>query len=64
MAKRLSVTAQPTCRHCGQVIGVYEPAVVVAGGRVRETSRAADAALVARSELHYHRDCFLARNAA
>jgi hypothetical protein len=31
-----------TCRHCGDVIGVYERMIVVAEGRGRMTSRAAE----------------------
>ena len=30
------------CEQCGDVIGVYEPAVVRIGDQLRETSRAAD----------------------
>lgn len=50
----------PTCRHCGDVIGVYEPAVRLRDGRARSTSRAAAAPgeLLSEDEL-YHRDCYL-----
>lgn len=27
------------CRHCGDVIGVYEPMIVLAEGEARKTSR-------------------------
>jgi len=32
------------CRHCDDVIGVYEAMIVFAGGRARRTSRAAELA--------------------
>ncbi len=32
----------PRCRHCEEVIGVYEPMVVLDEGRARRTSRAAE----------------------
>jgi hypothetical protein len=32
----------PRCQHCNDVIGVYEPMVVVHNGAPRETSRAAE----------------------
>lgn len=48
------------CGHCGIVIGVYEPMVVVRDGDARETSRAAEPLIVQNVEL-YHRDCFRAR---
>jgi hypothetical protein len=32
----------PTCRRCGDVIGAYEPMVVLADGLARSTSRAAE----------------------
>jgi hypothetical protein len=45
------------CARCGEVIGVYEPLVVVEGGGPRDSSLAAEPALSgARSEL-YHRGC-------
>jgi hypothetical protein len=50
----------PTCRICGDVIGVYEPAVRVRKGRARSTSRAAASPgeLIPEDEL-YHRDCYV-----
>jgi len=35
----------PVCKHCGDVIGVYEPMIVVIEGQTRETSRAAEPGL-------------------
>ena len=32
---------QTRCRQCGDLIGVYEPLIVLADGHPRETSRAA-----------------------
>lgn len=49
------------CDHCAEVIGVYEPVVVVIGGEVRETSRAAEPMIGAESTEHYHRACYLER---
>jgi hypothetical protein len=49
------------CDHCGQVIGVYEPVTVLAGGVARETSVAADPALRTSTGPRYHRICFAAR---
>ena len=45
------------CRHCGDVIGVYEPLVLRVGGEVRETSRAAESNLPLAHAEHYHRAC-------
>jgi len=46
------------CHHCGEVIGVYEPAVVVNDGVARETSRAAEPYIVAETVERYHRSCY------
>jgi hypothetical protein len=49
----------PRCDRCGEVIGVYEPAVVVAAdGASRETSVAAAPGLVTTAKGRYHRTCF------
>lgn len=52
------------CQCCHEVIGVYEPVIVVVGSQVRETSRAADPELDPDSGEHYHRTCYLERAAA
>ena len=50
----------PRCRHCGDVIGVYEPIVVREGGEFRETARAAEPGLPLVHGEHYHRACHAA----
>jgi hypothetical protein len=47
-----------TCTHCHDVIGIYEPLVVMEGERVRQTSRAAEPELVSPQGMHFHRDCY------
>lgn len=49
------------CNHCEEVIGVYEPLVVVVEGEPRESSRAAEPGLPVDSAEHYHRACYLER---
>jgi hypothetical protein len=46
------------CRHCGQVIGVYEPLVSVAGGEPYETSRAAEPEVARGAGPWYHAACY------
>jgi hypothetical protein len=51
------------CPHCGDAIGVYEPLVVLAGERARETSMAAEPELYklpAPPRETYHRSCWVA----
>lgn len=59
--KEYGVTPKLTCDYCGQVIGVYEPMVVIAAGHARETSRAAEQVAAAAPRPHYHRDCYAER---
>jgi hypothetical protein len=48
----------PRCPHCGEVIGVYEPLVVVIDGVPRETSRAAEPEVSATAgRAIYHSAC-------
>ncbi len=47
----------PRCRHCGDVIGVYEPMTVLHEGRACRTSRADTAAQSAAGEC-YHDECY------
>lgn len=55
-------TRLATCPHCAEVIGVYEPMVIVdSTGAVRETSRAAEPALGAQAVERYHLACYRAR---
>jgi len=49
------------CDWCGDVIGVYEPAVFVAG-ETHETSYAAEPELGAAATERYHRGCFTTRD--
>lgn len=51
----------PTCDRCGDLIGVYEPAVFVVSGDVRATSIAAQPDLVAGANERYHRACHAVR---
>ncbi|MBV9197559.1 MAG: hypothetical protein JO168_25785 [Solirubrobacterales bacterium] len=55
------MTPRFRCNHCADVIGVYEPLVVVVGGEPRETSRAAEPAVRFEPGEHYHRECYLER---
>jgi hypothetical protein len=52
------VTPKWICDHCGRVIGVYEPMVVIVDGQRRDTSRAADQLVSAVSGPRFHRDCY------
>jgi hypothetical protein len=46
------------CRHCGDVIGVYEPMIVLLGGEARKTSRAAERVTGAPLHECYHDACY------
>jgi hypothetical protein len=48
----------PRCARCGDVIGVYEPAVLVIDGAPRGTSLAAEPAAERGAGAWHHRDCF------
>jgi hypothetical protein len=48
----------PRCAACQDVIGVYEPAVVILDGVARHTSRAADRSLRGADEPCYHLACY------
>lgn len=50
---------RPRCRHCGDVIGVYEPVVVQTDDGERQTSLAAEPGLSA-DERCFHGECFAA----
>ena len=49
---------RPLCAACRDVIGVYEPAVMVGEGGARATSRAAEPSLPFAGEDCYHLDCY------
>jgi hypothetical protein len=52
-------SVQVSCASCGEVIGVYEPMIVVVDGLARETSQAAEQEWAEVSEaVHYHRGCY------
>ena len=46
------------CRHCGDVIGVYEPLVLETASGRHETSLAADPDVVQSVRPGYHRACY------
>ena len=46
------------CDRCGDVIGTYEPVIVVNNGGARRTSLAAEPGLASRPGEHYHRPCY------
>ena len=46
------------CRRCGDVIGVYEPLILLVDGAALETSRAAAREGPPLTVECYHRDCF------
>lgn len=48
---------QVRCQHCGDVIGVYEPLVLLCASDRRETSLAAEPDLAAGASSAYHRAC-------
>ncbi|MFI5037083.1 MAG: hypothetical protein ACHP93_01225 [Solirubrobacterales bacterium] len=48
----------PRCHHCGDVIGAYEPMIVLAEGEARRTSRAAERAAGAPMRECYHSACY------
>ena len=52
---------RPVCAHCGDVIGVYEPMVVVGPQVLVETSLAAEPALADTAGQPYHAACFRRR---
>jgi hypothetical protein len=52
------------CAHCGDVIGVYEPLVVVGEHGERRTSRAAEPRLSRERGRFYHLDCYAAEEDA
>jgi hypothetical protein len=45
------------CGRCGEVIGIYEPLVVLEDGAARQTSYAAEPGLIEMGEAVFHRAC-------
>jgi hypothetical protein len=52
----------PKCHQCGEVIGVYEPLVILVEGRPLETSRAREPQAGSLGERCYHRTCLQERS--
>ncbi len=46
------------CDGCGDVIGVYEPAIVIQGEQIRETSVAAEPRRPPAWDRSFHAGCF------
>ena len=51
-------SAFPRCERCGDVIGVYDPLVHVAGETARRTSRAAEPDIADVPGRIYHDACY------
>ncbi len=49
---------KPHCAHCGDVIGAYEPMILVVDGRPRKTSASAEQGRDLRSGECYHAACY------
>jgi hypothetical protein len=46
------------CGHCGEVIGVYEPLVLLDDGEARTTSAAAEPQIGEQPGVLFHRACY------
>jgi hypothetical protein len=46
------------CNRCGDVIGTYEPMVVLADGQARETAKAAEQDIARSIGECYHHACY------
>jgi hypothetical protein len=55
------MSTELACGHCGEVIGVYEPAVFIRDGEAHHTSQAASPELCDEASERYHRACHAAR---
>jgi hypothetical protein len=53
----MSPTLEPRCRHCGDVIGVYEPVIVLVDGDPLSASRAVVHGTL-RGAPCFHETCF------
>ncbi|HME03914.1 MAG TPA: hypothetical protein VKG38_12910 [Solirubrobacteraceae bacterium] len=47
------------CHHCDDVIGMYEPMVVLCDGQARDSSRSVEPDGGGLGSECYHRDCFV-----
>ncbi len=54
----------PRCTRCGEVIGVYEPLILIERGEPRETSRAAEPGSGTEGTARFHHACYLRAAAA
>lgn len=52
------------CQHCGEVIGVYEPLIVIVDDEAVQTSRAAARNELAHGGPYYHQPCFMQAHGA
>jgi len=52
------------CQRCGDVIGTYEPMIVLEDGDARETSKVADQKATSEWSEYYHHACYLADRSA
>jgi hypothetical protein len=59
-----ATSAPLRCRHCREVIGIYEPLLVLVEGQAHETSRAAKPDAGANGEECYHHGCYANRRDA
>jgi hypothetical protein len=48
----------PRCQRCGDVLGVYEPLILISDDFPRVTSRAAEPHLFPTIEPGYHKTCY------
>jgi hypothetical protein len=48
----------PRCQYCGDVLGVYEPVILIHNGLPHVTSRAAQAHLFPTTDPGYHKACY------
>jgi hypothetical protein len=56
----MASTVQPMrCRYCGDVVGVYEPLVLLAGDQARTTSAAAEPHIRGEAGDRFHRACYM-----
>jgi len=51
------MSGAPRCNHCGDLIGVYEPMILLLEGAARETSRAAEPGAGTQGD-RYHGSCY------
>lgn len=54
----LKVVELGPCAICGDVLGVYEPVVIIDGGGPRVTSQAAESELPRDDAVRYHLACY------